>query len=205
MGRHCLFCISLGLPFFGYRTVSKRILLIDLETPSRDELQLLLSTYITGHKITVPPQRFFIEHTFSVALDTDHGLDWLIKRIKSCNPEVVAIDPLYKALSQVGKLQIERAMKNIDHIRQMFPRISFIIFHHTRKERVDPAGNLIDGGLDELLDNALLSAWVDTAIRVRRTTEQGLGLSMAFTALRSATRELPQMQLKFDPVTLGFS
>src|SRR3990167_139221 len=57
MGRHCLFCVVLGTPFFGYQTVSKRVLLIDLETPSREELQMLLSTYIRGHGITVPPKK----------------------------------------------------------------------------------------------------------------------------------------------------
>mgnify|MGYP001581463901 CR=1 FL=1 len=205
MCRHLLFCIAQGKPFFGYQVNQKRVLLIDLETPSKDELKMLLKAYIDGHVVQLPKGQFFVEHLFHVSLDTDYGLDWLIKRIKACEPEVVAIDPLYKGLSSVGKTQIERMIYNVDHVRQMFPGTCFIITHHTRKERTDPDGNVIDGGLDELLDSVLLSAWVDTAIKIRRLTEQGTEATLSFTALKSASRELLPIRLNFEPLTMGFS
>ena len=140
-------------------------------------------------------------------LDSGAGLSMLTKVLATLKPDVLIIDPLYKALSGniMDPNSVRLLVDSLDKIIGQF-NVSLILIHHTRKGTLDEQPGDFDSS-DDMLGSAVFSWWADTIIKVVRkggNPEQDI-VTLSFDKVRHAEDVIKPRRVLFNRETLLFT
>lgn len=200
---HTGFCISNGLDWLGLKTISKPVLIVQIEV-AKIPFHTRVVKYTT-HNIS-DPDNMWIVNQYNLKLDSAYGLSDLDKAIGNTKAEVVIIDPLYKIVS--GDLNdtrdVTKLLDNLDFMREKH-HCSFIIIHHERKSQ-GVGDELVERGAEEMTGSQSVANWCDAAVsvHVKSDTYELTRLRMEFTALRNSPDFMPPMDIEVRRSDLKF-
>ena len=197
---HTGFQIALGKPWFGYHTNKRRVLIIQSEIPQFLFRERIIK-YTSGNG-SKPSNIYFCYEPY-MKLDKGSGLDKFEVMVRQIKPEVVIIDPLYKALS--GTIEESRFMNIfIDNMDRIIPKynLTFIIIHHETKDIFGSSG-VIDRGSESAHGSMYLLNWADSILRIEGN--QSGRLEIEFTDMRHAEDELPPIRTQFNRRDLSWT
>lgn len=199
-GIHLAFCLSRGLPWFGFETSKATVFSHQIELPKlviRDRVV----KYADGAQ-GVSGSLFFKTPGDDVLLDTSMGLSFLAKDIEEVKrraadpklPLVIILDPLYLYLAGhiSDEYDVKKFQHNINHLRRR-DSLTFIIIHHSRLTRVDDSGKVVDLGAEEIMGSSYWNNWLDTIVRAKLTNPYSGAdtIHFSFDKARNAQKFLP--------------
>uniref|UniRef100_A0A6H1ZS26 Putative ATPase domain containing protein n=1 Tax=viral metagenome TaxID=1070528 RepID=A0A6H1ZS26_9ZZZZ len=149
-------CIGAGLPFLGLTTIQAKVLYIQFEL-GEEILQGRLKA--TGKEY----ENVWVGTTFSLKLDTTEGKKRLRTAMEAVEPNVLILDPLYKAIigEENDSHDIREVLDFLDEIIEMF-NCSIFLIHHAGYDISKRARG-----------STVFEDWVDSYIQMRRTSKKG--------------------------------
>jgi hypothetical protein len=110
-----------------------------------------------------------------LALDTPEGVKALYAEItKYWTPDVVVIDPFYKAI-RTGSINDDevcnKLTQNLDALRSML-KCAIIGNHHEHRSKLTQYGKKIEEGTDALAGSWILSAWATGSYQIVNTSTE---------------------------------
>ena len=199
--------ISEGVPWLGYPTYQKKVLLWDAElTPGQSQERWLAF----ARTRVINTDKLHIAAGVDVKLDGFIGLTELTAAIIDYQYEVVIIDNLYSVMA--GDLTTNVAaslfIDNCKKLRAAFPTLVFIIIHHAHQPFIDARTHRqIKQRAYEMFGSSFFTNWADTIIEVS-DAEQDTGIpnSVTFTPQKKRLSPfiLPTMQFQFELATTQF-
>jgi len=167
-------CVGCGEPFLGVPTTTGKVLYTQYELGEEVLQRRLRSTRKSYDNV-------YVGTTFSLKLDDKHGQDTFERALCAIQPNLVIIDPLYKAL-RGDENEAHDLMLVLDFLDSMIDtyKCSFFIIHHTGK---DPSR----GGRG----SSVLEGWVDASLEMKRTSPKGERLKVKITPKLLRHAELP--------------
>lgn len=197
---HTGFQIAGGKPWFGYHTNKHRALIVQSEIPQFLFRERILK-YTSGNG--AKPSNIYFCYEPYMKLDKGSGLSKFEAMIRQTQPEVIIIDPLYKALS--GTIEESRYTNIfIDNMDKIIPKynLTLIIIHHETKDIFGPGG-LIDRGSESAHGSMYLLNWADSILRINGNKRGKVEIE--FTDMRHAEDELPPIQAQFNRGDLSWT
>jgi len=196
------FCISLGLPLFGFKTTQTKVCMLQAELP-KAIFQDRISQLVQFHNTDLSVADIHFASELELKLNKPAGIAQLTADIQQIKPGLLIIDPLYKVISaDISDWQeMLKFIDNIDYIARRF-NCAIWIAHHRRKTQVS-GDEIIDLGTDELIGSSALKDWADTILRVSLQSEDKL--TVEFSKVRNARYLLSPVELKFNRSNLSFS
>jgi len=142
-------CIGSEEVFLTQPTVRGRVLYLQFELGESVLHDRLLSTG-KGYP------NVFVGTSFSIKVDTKVGQDQVIRAMEAVKPNVLILDPLYKALNgdENEASDVRKALDFLDKLIEMY-NCSIVIIHHAGKD-ISKRGR----------GSSVLEDWVDSFIRV---------------------------------------
>lgn len=193
------YAIATGKPWLGYTTTMGSVLVFQFEIPHA----LLRNRIVkySQHSSLYPPNLTFTTPHF-LKLDRDVSLPLMKLYLDYYRPQVVVIDPIYKALTGdiSSSFDVSKFIDNLDILMERHD-FALILVHHERKEHYSPTGEVLSHGSQDMMGSSYIPNWLDTAIQLDRLDDTNVHLS--FTAMRHATEELMDLNLRFSHDTLG--
>lgn len=201
---HLAYCIADGKPWLGLKTTPCLPIVYQAEL-SRLSHQKRVRKY--KNNLDYSPSTVLNRHGDRIKIDTSIGTSILTKDIQeaiSLYPNqriVLIIDPLTEVMS--GHVSDEYDCRKfsdpIDRLRERY-NISIVIIHHARNYRVDPYGNIIDLGADEMRGSGYIGQWVDSAIKLThvnpfKPTDE---IKVEFVYYREAEEPLPSLVIHWN-------
>lgn len=148
-------CIAQGEDWLGMPTTKGKVYIIQFELGERTLLDRLAST---GQDYS----NVYVGSNFSIKLDSRQGQDEFKYEIEAIKPNVVIIDPLYKAIkgdeNESHDMSVITDFLDSTIAEHKADGMSYIIMHHAGKD-------LSRGGRG----SSLLEGWVDTYLEIKRT------------------------------------
>lgn len=191
-------CVAGGLPLFGkYQTKQSRVLYIQMEMPHMAWLNRLSDCVLS--KSPMVRDNLFICTQSIMKLDKD--VSWLDRAVDEVAPELVVIDPYYKAITSE---EFEVIVKFCDYMDELMLRKNFalIITTQGRKSIISNSGAAVDMGNQELRGPVNIPGWVDSIIGLR--AKQGTKRRLTLT-LRHGTQEYLDFTVDLDKNTWTYS
>lgn len=209
------FQLATGAEWFGFETSPVTAFKFQAELPKaidRDRVE----KYAKAAN-SFPPNVFFKTSIERTKLDTTWGIAALtkdIEEVKSRSPNshvVVILDPLYKLMAGhiSDEYDVKKFQDNVDDLRERLD-LSFIIIHHSRLQRVDSSGKIVDLGHEEAMGSSYWNNWCDTMVRVKLLNPYAGSdkVEISFELARNAQTILPRFQVHWSrynlqPVVIG--
>jgi len=151
-------CIGAGEPFLGIPTSKGRVLYIQFELGPKVLQGRLIATGQAYEDV-------YVGTSFSMMLDRAEGQDALRREIEAVQPEVLILDPLYKAMAgdENESSDMKVVCNFLDTLIEDY-KLSILLLHHTGKDTTR-------GGRG----SSVLEGWVDSYIRmVKVVAEKGV-------------------------------
>jgi hypothetical protein len=191
LAMHTAFCISQGVPWFGYNTEKSSVLIVQVEI-SEIMYHKRCIKYAHFNFPTADTSNIFIASEVNMKFDKAMGMSELDRDLEHYKPQVVILDPLYKMVS--GDLNNGRDMMgfidNIDILKYKY-HCSFIIVHHEHKMQYTKDGSTIKQGAEAMTGSQYFANTVDSSIGISRMSDdwaEPVLLKMEFDALRNAEK-----------------
>jgi len=180
-------CIGAGEPFLEIPTTQARVLYLQFEL-GQEILQDRLKK--TGHTY----EEVYLGTTFSLKLDKADGQKMLQEALEAVCPQVVIIDPLYKAIAG-DENETHDMLSVADFLDQCIDlyNCSFVVIHH-------PGKDLSKGGRG----STVLEDWVDSYIEMKDATPKGGTKRMRLTPKLLRHAELPPEPIEAELTDFEF-
>jgi len=174
-------CVGSGEDFLGIPTTSGVVLYTQSEFGAGVLQDRLLSTKKSYDNV-------YVGTNFSMKLDTEGGQRQLNKALEAIEPNVLIIDPLYKAMSGDSNSEKDTmiVLDYLDSIIEAF-NCSILIIHH-------PGKDIKRGGRG----SSVQEDWVDSYIEMKRTSKQGEPLGVRLTPKLLRHAELPPEPIEVE-------
>jgi hypothetical protein len=149
-------CLGQGIEFLNMPTQGGKVLYIQFELGEEILRNRLQSTNITYENV-------FVGTSFTLKLDTKDGQNKLELAVSSVRPNVLILDPLYKAITgdENEATDMRIICDFLDYIIETY-LCSVILIHHTGKDKSK-------GGRG----SSVFEDWVDSYISMSSKTEKG--------------------------------
>lgn len=192
-------CVAGGIPLFGERklfpTHKCKVLYVQMEIPRKAlKFRRLANSHLS--QVAEVRENFYACTEFWMKLDTDAGVALLEEAVRSVKPELVILDPFYKAMSgsENNVEDVTRVFDNIDVLMNRYD-FAFLFTAQGRKTQIVPKIGAIDLGDEELRGTGAIAGWVDSIIGLRRGT--GSRRHLNFT-LRNGDKETLGLTVDWD-------
>jgi hypothetical protein len=149
-------CIGIGEPFLGIPTTKGKVLYIQFELGEEVLQKRLIDSKQEYENV-------FVGTTFSMKLDSPLGQKTLIRAMKAVEPQVLILDPWYKAILG-DENESSDSIKIIDFLDSIIESFncSIFIIHHAGKD-ISKRGR----------GSSVLEDWVDSYIQMQKISKDG--------------------------------
>lgn len=179
-----------------------RILILDQEIgfqDLQDRFHQLIASLSPEHRELCLKNIHLHSCDHNMQLDSFSGVGYIGSLIKSCEPSIVAFDPLieFHTGDENSSQDMARALRGLDTLRELH-HFATVINHHMSK----PARNG-DGereGPDNLRGSSVIYGKGDSFLTLRADRRKHGQVNVEFTLRRG--RPLSPLQLQVDPTTL---
>lgn len=213
---HTAFCLSTGAPWFGHAVSRVPVLVVQVEV-SKSNYQKRVKKYAKSYNIRYdnPNYMQLVSQPYGFKFDQTYDLDkldkWIVRQrelteLKSGDPQVVILDPLYKCFggntndpNEVGKF-----LNNLDFL-MMKHSCSFIIVHHERKSVIIQTG-VLDRGAENAGGALRVIDWCDGALELFLVEDISphATVKATFMAMRNTEEFIEPMVIRCVKKNLSF-
>jgi len=181
-------CIASGEEFLGLRTTQGRVLYIQFEMGEeilQDRLTLTKKDY----------ENVYVGTSFSLKLDTEPGKNQLNVAMEAVQPNVLILDPLYKAI--IGDENSGQEMRSVlDYLDELIEGYdcSILLIHHTGKDLTKRGRG-----------TSIFEDWVDSYIAMKRLSKDNEPLKVMIKtvlmrhAISGDSLEAVLVNFEFEP------
>ena len=186
LAQYMAFCISTGADCLGLRTEQARVFLANFEISPVAYAWRLRNM---ARNFELQPQMLYEGTQMLMYLDEQASFNRFVASLRTVEPKVIVLDCFAMSFGgdENNGEQMARYIGKVSEIKDEFDA-SVIIVHHTNKNV------LATNSVDRARGHSRLAGWVDTLAYL---CEQPSGLQLQIKA-RQATRELPNMNLRFE-------
>jgi hypothetical protein len=175
LGVQMLSCITTASPFLDAYPVPEalEVLYIQTEGNYRETQERLINM---SKGIPLDPDKFTIIFEPSLALNTAHGLNYIVQALESAKrkPRVILIDPLYMAIEgSMSDAAVASAWVKNARVLQDKYDAAVIVIHHTHRQRFSDKGVKIEEGDDSIFGSFVWKANADAVLVLRHDKKDG--------------------------------
>ena len=167
--------LSCGEPFLGEYEVPEPMQVLYIQTEStRHETVERLRSMTSKDGVNWNPENFFLYHTHSLALDSETGMNFLIKLMQDrlLDPRVIFIDPLYMSMegSLVDDWKCRSMSKNVRRLGELY-NAAIVLVHHEHRARSNKDGHVIEEGDNSIMGSFVWKAFPSHIIHLRMSKD----------------------------------
>lgn len=196
--------LGTGRSWAGFKTKMQRVMVIQEEIPLV-AFKLRVDKYLQGHKMDAPVTVSFNNDALKLGRGATFGYNELKSLIKTHQPGILVIDPLYKVMA--GDISNSTDMTSfIDIIDKLIEdskyELAVVIIHHMGKTQFTDSGEAIDRGAQAALGSSIFNNWYDTGVEIVPThTDE---ITVKFDDLRLSPIQIHPKRFHVDRNTLTF-